>query len=442
MRNCVYYTVYGKNIDEYIKILLLSLKSLNRFFNKKDIYVYTDNDLSEILDYANVIQYDFGIGFAIPMAQRFKICKELMKSYDNILHVDADTIFINYLDELFSNLIDLEISVATENPLFDQNLIYLNFDIYKRDKKSSIVEHLWAGPLLNENEKKIYQNIDSICAGVFACNKTCYFIDEIFFLVSQLEIAGFRYVCRDQHAFCKYLLDKKCYNFNLQKFVSHEGPSIMNETNKLIFNSLSIVHFAGGVTSMNKSIIMEKLFHTNKIKDRNLLLSYLPKKIKFAELGVFKGEFSEIILKNLEPDELYLIDIFSGLMCSGDKDGNNIIYTNLDIEYYKLIEKYKDISNVKIIKNKTTDFLNTLSDDYLDGVYIDADHSHDSVFSDLELSRKKVKNNGYIIGHDYTREMFPGTFDAVNLFCDKYNLHISYLTEDRCPTYLIKNIKK
>ena len=43
---------------------------------------------------------------------------------------------------------------------------------------------------------------------------------------------------------------------------------------------------------------------------RNELLTILNKNIKVCEIGVFKGEFSKIILDILNPSELHLIDIF------------------------------------------------------------------------------------------------------------------------------------
>lgn len=173
------------------------------------------------------------------------------------------------------------------------------------------------------------------------------------------------------------------------------------------------------------------------ISTRNDLLDLLPKKIKIAELGVFRGEFSEIILSKIQPSEFFLVDIFPSEMCSGDKDGNNIAYDNLEEIYDVLVKKYKTNSEVKVIKSTTTSFLNSIEDEYLDAVYVDADHSYDSVKNDLELSFKKVKNGGIIMGHDYTNLMFPGVVKAVDEFCSSHDLEIEYLTEDGCPTYLL-----
>jgi hypothetical protein len=175
------------------------------------------------------------------------------------------------------------------------------------------------------------------------------------------------------------------------------------------------------------------------IKDRNTLLDLLPKNMKIAELGIFKGEFSKIILEKLLPSEFFLVDLFPEEMYSGDKDGKNIVLANLNEMYDQIVEEFNQFEHVKVIKSYTSDFLNSLEDGYLDAVYIDADHSYEAVRADLNLSYKKVKKGGIIMGHDYTNHMFPGVVKSVNEFCGNFDLKISFLTEDGCPTYVIFN---
>lgn len=171
------------------------------------------------------------------------------------------------------------------------------------------------------------------------------------------------------------------------------------------------------------------------LQNRNELLKLLEKDLIIAELGVFEGDFSKIINDICSPKKLYLVDLFKGYFGSGDKDGRNYHYVQLEDEMNKLKEYFKNDENIEIIQNSTIEFLNTLEDNSLDMVYIDADHSYNSVLNDLKLSYKKVKTNGYICGHDYV----PNTDaeKAVNKFCEEYNLTIKYLTKDGCPSFLI-----
>jgi hypothetical protein len=175
------------------------------------------------------------------------------------------------------------------------------------------------------------------------------------------------------------------------------------------------------------------------IETRNDLLDLLPKNLIVAELGVFKGEFSEEILARMNPSKLHLVDLFPAEMCSGDKDGNNMVHADLSLVYEQLINKYKDDAKVVLLRSTTSEFLNGLSDHCLDAVYIDADHTYEGVTKDLDLSLVKVKNGGIIMGHDYCRR-FEGVMQAVDEFCQKNNRKISYITKDGCPTYLIYNL--
>ena len=171
---------------------------------------------------------------------------------------------------------------------------------------------------------------------------------------------------------------------------------------------------------------------------RNEMFESFSKGLKICELGVFEGDFSKIIFEKCEVNELVLVDMFEGNFGSGDKDGNNYHYVNLNQEHEKLINYFKENDNVKIIKSSTTDFLVYAKDNYFDIVYIDADHSYSGVLSDLTLSYLTVKKNGLICGHDYVKG--SDVEKDVFYFCETHNLKINILTNDKCPSYGIIKI--
>lgn len=179
----------------------------------------------------------------------------------------------------------------------------------------------------------------------------------------------------------------------------------------------------------------------NVVLKREDLLKLIPKHSIIAELGVFEGNFSNKINIFNEPKKLFLVDTFQGLMGSGDVNGENFRVVDLDVEYKKLLKEHSDNPNIIITKSSTTSFLKSLNNDYLDAVYIDADHSYKSVLSDLYLSHQKVKDCGYILGHDYCNIMFPGVVNAVTDFCLQKKLKINFLSSEKLPSFLIKNHK-
>jgi hypothetical protein len=176
--------------------------------------------------------------------------------------------------------------------------------------------------------------------------------------------------------------------------------------------------------------------------NRNSLVShYIKPESVGAELGVFVGDFSEVLL-SLSPRKLYLVDMFEGMHLSADHNGNNFRRVCLDTARNNLLEKYRDESRIEVVKTTTIDFLTSLPDDSLDFVYIDADHSYEAVASDIRLSCRKVKLNGHIMGHDYTTRLFPGVVRAVDEFCHEKALSIEALSNCGCPSFCIPVVSK
>ncbi len=74
---------------------------------------------------------------------------------------------------------------------------------------------------------------------------------------------------------------------------------------------------------------------------KEMISNLVPTNGTYAEIGVFKRDFSKNLLNILNPQKLYLLDLFEGETCSGNADGNNVVFTNMREEYNKLEEKAK-----------------------------------------------------------------------------------------------------
>jgi cephalosporin hydroxylase len=74
--------------------------------------------------------------------------------------------------------------------------------------------------------------------------------------------------------------------------------------------------------------------------------------------------------------------------------------------FQKVLRKFQNNKRVKIHRKNSTDV--TFPYNYFDWVYIDADHSYDSVIMDLSHFVKFIKPGGYLCGDDY------GWSDAAN----------------------------
>jgi predicted O-methyltransferase YrrM len=182
----------------------------------------------------------------------------------------------------------------------------------------------------------------------------------------------------------------------------------------------------------------------NKFK-RDQLVKCLPSGIA-AEIGVATGDFSKIILKNNRPKKLYLIDAWSNFDL-GYEDGNMVSSEDQIFRYNLVIEKFKSFNNVQIVKNKSIQALESFPNNYFDWVYIDADHSFTGCYNDLLAALPKVKDDGFICGHDYLANGFVrdgfGVNEAVHEFIKNYDLELAFLTEEKeYKSYVICRTKK
>jgi len=121
-----------------------------------------------------------------------------------------------------------------------------------------------------------------------------------------------------------------------------------------------------------------------------------------AEIGVWKGEFSERILRQ-HPSKLHLIDPWVHQDFPVDDPAELRIYC---CEQKEMDRIYKDVVN-KFAGNETVEIhrefsANTVfAEKYFDWVYVDGNHSYENVLEDLRHYLPFIKNGGLLCGDDY-----------------------------------------
>jgi len=168
--------------------------------------------------------------------------------------------------------------------------------------------------------------------------------------------------------------------------------------------------------------------------DRLQLLDILPKNGTVVEIGVYRGEYSEQILKKTQPKKLILIDPWKTMLDA------NTVDPLFDSFYKEVKEKFKNNVNVEIIRKTSSTATIDIEDNSLDWLYIDGDHHYEPCLNDLRMYASKVKDNGYICGHDWvTKPKFGfGVNDAVTKFIEETKFKLVGLTnESNFKTYII-----
>jgi hypothetical protein len=141
---------------------------------------------------------------------------------------------------------------------------------------------------------------------------------------------------------------------------------------------------------------------------RHCILSQIPRHSVCAEIGVDRGNFSELILE-CEPKKLHLIDpwkfevdpAYAGSRYGGRLGKNQ---ARMDTIHKSVVSRFRSAIHsgiVEVHRNTSAGCSSQFSDNYFDWIYIDGNHRYEFVKHDLELFLPKVKLGGMIAGDDY-----------------------------------------
>ena len=137
------------------------------------------------------------------------------------------------------------------------------------------------------------------------------------------------------------------------------------------------------------------------ISSRTKILELIPKGGVAIEVGVAYGDFSEMIINEIKPKKFYGLDIFS-IKAGREPWGMHLLEESkmTHFEFYKNRMSKIDCK-IEISKGFSWEELSKFPDNYFDYIYLDADHSYDSVKKDLYQIDRKIRKEGLIQINDY-----------------------------------------
>jgi len=125
--------------------------------------------------------------------------------------------------------------------------------------------------------------------------------------------------------------------------------------------------------------------------------------IKGCEVGLESGKNAKVMFENIPGLILYGVDPYKQHQDSSyisESDGLKWGPLYLHRVKHRAIKELRGL-NWKLIQDFSEDAVRRIPDQSLDFVYIDGDHSYDSVMLDIILWSRKVRKGGIVSGHDY-----------------------------------------
>lgn len=209
---------------------------------------------------------------------------------------------------------------------------------------------------------------------------------------------------------------------------------------------LTLTENARNSYNLNEHQIKDmRIFNNSRVA----MLEILKDNISFLEIGVAAGDTSEFLCLNKKVVDAYLLDPYNHIDFYGFQQSSEPRYTPSTHAAFVYNRMYRLVSGkVKILEGLSEDLL-PIEDLQLDYIFIDGNHSYESVKLDIENSVKMLKPDGIIAIDDYIQYMVEsdqssiseyGVIRAVNEFLkDNHDFYVvGYAFNIEAPTIFIQ----
>ena len=129
---------------------------------------------------------------------------------------------------------------------------------------------------------------------------------------------------------------------------------------------------------------------------------------RVAEIGIDEGDMACDVIKATNLDLYVLVD------------------PEPKAKFYNFLKSSYNILNPRILFMRmfSNESVKLIPDESLDLVFIDANHSYESVKEDIKIWKSKIRKGGILSGHDYEHGVFKDVQKAVDDSLKNFNLEI------------------
>ena len=162
-----------------------------------------------------------------------------------------------------------------------------------------------------------------------------------------------------------------------------------------------------GSLQLDRSLLRAELTRNHRVSSRHFLAEMLPKGGIGAELGVFTGLFSAVLLDVTRPSHAYFVDPWwEAHGPTYPSWGNYTDYGRLSTKVahntaVRRINSHAHNARTEVLVDYSTTFLTKMPDRYFDWIYLDSTHSYEGTVKELELIKTKLKPGGILAGDDW-----------------------------------------
>ena len=164
--------------------------------------------------------------------------------------------------------------------------------------------------------------------------------------------------------------------------------------------------------------------------------------LTIMEIGSWKGNFSENLLKIFPQSELILVDPWKVSTINKDSwyGENKQNQESMEGIYKDVVKKFKSKKNVLIHRGTVKSFYESNLNKRIDIIYVDGDHSYEGVLNDLFYADKLTVKDSIIAMDDYELEGWwkDGVVKALNEFLGKNSSKYQILGKSGSQLYIKK----
>jgi hypothetical protein len=164
----------------------------------------------------------------------------------------------------------------------------------------------------------------------------------------------------------------------------------------------------------------------------------LPVGSEVAELGVFLGMFSDVILRLNRPARLWLVDLWAEgtYTCCDTNNEHTIVVSKTENLPAWLAHKYQHWPEVSLCQESSLDFLACCP--ALDCVYIDTTHTYEQTIAELRASLRVVRHGGWIGGHDLSLPGVAAAFREFTALESERIMHTVVTSGEILPSFFLR----